>query len=567
MRLFSELKRRNVLRMAVLYVVAAWLIMQVAEVVISLGNLPHWIGPAILGLLAVGLPISLVFSWFYEITPEGLSREKDVESAESITHVTGQRLNFLVISLLCAAVILFAYDKWWMAPQSDGSIAVLPFVDMSPEHDQQYFADGLTVELLNALSRNTDLRVIGRTSVFQFKNHEGDFESIGRTLGVGTILEGSVRIAGDNMRIATQLVDADKGHTLWSANFDRELSNVLQVQDEITKAVVDALQVELLLKDQETVVQTVIPEAYRANQQGKYLQGLATVDSQNQAIEYFNKARQIDPDFAEPLVGLANANLMLALNMSAIDRSLGFKRAYGYVEEALGLDSNQADAYVARALIKQLQSRDYLGAEIDLKRALEIDPNNFTALRRLGTIHGYYGRFNDAMDAFQTIIEYDPLNTQTYSNYSMNALAAGDLDLAEQTIRKVLEFKPESTYANYQLSRVLLARGDVAAAKLANERETLPVWKTIGEGMIACKDGDRARAIEVAEHLTEQRELFNAAEIYGLCGDTDRVFELLNQAADAGDPALIEMRLSWQLSYLRDDPRWRQVLTKIGMTT
>jgi len=566
MSVVSELRRRNVLRMLVLYAVVAWLIMQVAEVIIGLANLADWIGPTVLGLLAVGFPIALIFSWFYEITPEGISLEKDVDSAESITHVTGRRLGFLVISLLCAVVILFAYDKWWITRPTELSIAVLPFTDMSPQHDYQYFAEGLTVELLNTLSRNTDLRVTGRTSAFQFKDHDGDFRTIGKTLGVGTILEGSVRVAGDNMRIAIQLVDADDGHTLWSANYDRQITNVFQVQDEITRAVVDSLQAKLLKGEAAPTRRKVISEAYRANQQGRYLQGLFTIESQNQAIEYFNKARQVDPAFAEPLVGLANANLMLALNLAAIDRNLGIGRANGFLEEALRLNPNQAEAYVARALIKQIKSRDYVGAEIDLKRAVEIDPYNTTALRRLGTIHGYYGQYDEAMDAFQAIVDRDPLNTRTYSNYSMNALAAGDIALAERTIKKVLKFKPDSTYANYRLSLVLLAQGDIAQAKSANEREILPVWKTVGEGMIACKEGDRERAVTIAESLIEQHEIFNAAEIYGLCGDTEKVFELLNQAADASDPALIEMRLSWQLAYLRDDPRWHQVLAKIGLT-
>ena len=565
MRLVFELRRRNVLRMAALYAVAAWLIMQVAEVLIDLAKLPDWIGTTTLLLLAVGFPIALIFSWFYEITPEGISLEKDVDPEGSITRVTGRRLDLIAISMLCAAVILFAYDKWWITPPTELSIAVLPFADMSPQQDQQYFAEGLTVELLNTLSRNTNLRVTGRTSAFQFKDHEGDFRAIGETLGVGTILEGSVRTSSDDMRITTQLVDADEGHTLWSANYDRQITNVFQVQDEITGAVVEALQAKLLKGEQAPTGRNVDSEAYKANQQGRYLQGLATVDSQHQAIEYFSRARQIDPAFAEPLVGLASANLMLALNMSAIDRNLGFDRASGFLEEALRLNPDQADAYVARALIKQIKSRDYIGAEIDLKRAVEIDPNNITALRRLGTIHGYYGRYDEAMDAFQTIIDRDPLNTQTYSNYSMNALAAGDIALAERAIKKVLEFKPDSTYANYQLSRILLAQGDIAQAKSANERETLPIWKTIGDGMIACKEGDRERAVAIAEGLIEQREIFNAAEIYGLCGDTEKVFELLNQAADASDPALIEMRLSWQLAYLRDDQRWHQVLAKIGL--
>ncbi len=149
MRLISELRRRNVLRMAVLYAVAAWLIMQAAEVVIGLAHLPDWIGTTTLGLLAVGFPIALIFSWFYELTPEGISLEKDVDRSESITHVTGRRLDFIVISLLCAAVILFAYDKWWMDGPPEKSIAVLPFTNMSGDPQQEYFSDGISEELLN----------------------------------------------------------------------------------------------------------------------------------------------------------------------------------------------------------------------------------------------------------------------------------------------------------------------------------------------------------------------------------------------------------------------------------
>ncbi len=166
MRLISELRRRNVFRMAVLYAVAAWLIMQVAGVLIDLAKLPDWIGTTILWLLAVGFPIALIFSWFYELTPEGLSLEKDVDRSESITHVTGRRLDFIVISLLCAAVILFAYDKWWIGGPPEKSIAVMPFENMSADPDQEYFSDGISEELLNLLSKIPQLTVISRSSAF-----------------------------------------------------------------------------------------------------------------------------------------------------------------------------------------------------------------------------------------------------------------------------------------------------------------------------------------------------------------------------------------------------------------
>lgn len=208
MSIFSELKRRNVLRMAVLYAVVAWLIMQVAEVVIGLANLPEWIGPTILALLAVGFPIALIVSWFYELTPSDISLEKDAAAEEAITQVTGRRLDFLVISLLCAGLILFAYDKWWIGPPPENSIAVLAFENMSDDAEQEYFSDGLSEEILNLLAQTKSLKVIARTSSFLFKNKDVDIATMAAQLNVRHILEGSVRRSGNRVRITAQLIDA-----------------------------------------------------------------------------------------------------------------------------------------------------------------------------------------------------------------------------------------------------------------------------------------------------------------------------------------------------------------------
>jgi tetratricopeptide (TPR) repeat protein len=216
-------------------------------------------------------------------------------------------------------------------------------------------------------------------------------------------------------------------------------------------------------------------------------------------------------------------------------------------------------------LIKQINFRDYVGAELDLKRALDIDPKHITALRRLGTIYGMQGRYQEAMGTFQKIIDRDPLNTPTYSNYSYNALAAGELPVAKEMIGKVLEFSPDSIFANFQLARVYMAEGDLAEARLAIEREPHPVWKNIGLGMLSCMEGDKETGTSIADDLIEQREIFNAAEIYNLCGDTEKVFELLEQAASDRDPALTEMKLSWAMTPLREDPRWQNILEVMGL--
>jgi len=247
--------------MAVIYVVAAWLIMQVAEVIIGLANLSEWIGPTILALLAIGFPIALIFSWFYELTPEGISLEKDVEATESITHVTGRRMDFIVISLLCAGLIMFAYDKWWIGPPPEKSIAVLPFTNMSADPEQEYFSDGISEELLNVLAKLPGLRVAARTSSFQFKGRNEDIAEIAAALNVAHILEGSVRKSGNKLRITAQLIKADDGFHLWSETFDRELDDVFAVQDEIAGAISDALKVKLALAAGETVFPRVIKAA------------------------------------------------------------------------------------------------------------------------------------------------------------------------------------------------------------------------------------------------------------------------------------------------------------------
>ena len=570
MSFFAELKRRNVIRVGIAYSVTSWVLVEVSSVLFPTFDAPEWAMRAVVLLLIGGLPIALLVAWMFEITPEGIKKEDGADTTDEALFKarTARKADLAIMAVLGLVVTYFVVEKIWLSGVVRGNmnaIAVLPFTDMSPRRDQQYFAEGLTVELLNMLSRVTNLRVTGKTSAFQFKDYEGDFNSIGETLNVDTILEGSVRTVDNNVRITTNLIDAEEGHTLWSANYDRQLNNIFQVQDEIARAVVKALEARLLDSEEEPTDRVVIAEAYTAYQQGIYLQGQLTVDDQQSAINYFQQAITKDPAFAEPLVGLADANLMLALNMVAIDRDEGIGKATGYLDQALRLDSDLADAYVSKALIKQINFRDFFGAELDLKRALEIDPKHITALRRLGTIYGRQGRYDEAMGMFQKIIDRDPLNTPTYSNYSYNALAAGNLPLAEQMIGKVLEFSPKSIFANFQLTRVYLAKGELAEAKLAIEREPHPVWKNIGLGMIACMEGDNAGGTSIADELIEQREIFNAAEIYGLCGDTEKVFELLQQAAEDRDPALTEMQLSWALTRLRNDPRWIEILKVMGL--
>ena len=566
MSFFEELKKRNVIRVGIAYLVGGWLLVEVASAL-----MPDCERLFVL-ILVSGLPVALLISWLFEVTPEGIKKEDHVDTPDEASFKARRtrKMDIAIMLTLGLVVAYFVFEKIWFSDivrNNNDAIAILPFTDMSPRRDQEYFAEGLTVELLSMLSRVADLRVTGKTSAFQFKDFRGDFSTIGKTLNVGTILEGSVRAIDDNVRITTNLIDAEQGHTLWSANYDRQLTNIFQVQDEIARAVVKALEAQLVEASDEPTDRVVDPDAYTAYQQGAFLQSRLTVEDQQSAINYFKQSISKDPSYAEPLVGMASANLMLALNMVAIDRDTGIGEATGYLDQAIRLNPELPDAYVAKSKIRRVNFRDLVGAEMELKRALESDPNHIAALRSLATIYATQGRYDESMGTLQKIINRDPLNTPAYSNYSYYALAAGDLTVAEEMIGKVLEFSPDSVFANFQLARINMAKGDVAAAEKANQLERHPVWKNIGEGMIACIKGDKEAGISIADELIEQREIFNAAEIYNLCGETEKVFELLQQAASDRDPALTEMQLSWAMTSLREDPRWVEIVEMMGLTS
>jgi TolB-like protein len=297
--------------MVVLYVLAAWLVMQVAEVVIGLANLPDWIGPTLLAVLAVGFPIALVISWFYEITPEGLALEKDVPEGASITHVTGRRMDFIVIAVLAAGLILFAADKWWPRGPMELSIAVMPFANMSGDPEQEYFADGISEEILNLLAYIRPLKVIARTSSFSFKGKDADIATIAEQLNTRYVLEGSVRRGSDAVRITAQLIDAEDSTHIWSATYDRNYSAVdlLHIQSEVARAVTDKLRITLTGEDEARLakVPTENTEAYTAYLIGRQRLADRKVRELGEAAEQFARAIELDPKFAAAYSGLADA--------------------------------------------------------------------------------------------------------------------------------------------------------------------------------------------------------------------------------------------------------------------
>jgi TolB-like protein len=442
MRLVSELRRRNVLRMAVLYVIAAWLIMQVAEVIIGLANLPDWIGLTILGLLAIGFPIAITFSWFYELTPEGMKLEKDIDQAESITHVTGRRLDFLVISLLCAAVILFAYDKWWMPEPPAQSIAVLPFVNMSDDPGNEYFSDGISEELLNLLARIPQLIVISRSSSFSFRGKDIDIPSVAEQLNVALVLEGSVRKEGNRVRITAQLIDARSDSHLWSETYDRELENIFAVQDEISIAIVGALKKSLGL-EVEAAPQTIAAantEAYEAYLRGRYLVVQRTPAILERAIREFEKSIAFDPEYA-----LAHAELSIAILVLLVYDGQGaadaIARAALRAERAMALDPALAEAYAAAGLVLLMQDNPE-EARARFQQAIQINPNYSYAYLMMAQALDDLGLYAQAFPAFEMALSLDPLSIPAIANYGNALIQRKRLDDAARDSKKLTSMVP-----------------------------------------------------------------------------------------------------------------------------
>jgi len=449
MGLVSELRRRNVFRMAVLYVVAAWLIMQVAEVLIALAKLPDWIGSTTLILLAVGFPIAVIVSWFYEITPEGITLEKDVGSGEPITHVTGRRLDFLVISLLCAAVILFAYDKWWIGTPPEQSIAVLPFENMSGDPEMVYFSDGFSDTLTHALAQLNGLKVTAPTSSSHFQGQDIDARAIASQLGVANVLEGSVQRFGNKLRVVAQLIEAETGFHLWSETYDRDLNDIFAVQDQIAQEVVNSLKVTLLDNEEQRLAQRYQPtlEAYEQLILGQSQMSKPTADSLAVAEQYFKQAIELDPDYALAYVRLANTyNLQESYGGLLIEESLQLRQPL--VEKALELDPLSGEAHMAMAYFRNAQqlstpAEDYIGIEEEILKSLELIPNSAQAHEWYSEQLAYDGRFEEALAQIRLAAELDPMSPTIQTTLARSIWNAGRVEEAQTMVRRNVERTPE----------------------------------------------------------------------------------------------------------------------------
>lgn len=586
MRFFAELKRRNVFRFGAAYLVVAWLLLQIADTLVPALHLPAWVVTAVVLFLIIGFPLALVFAWAFEFTPEGLKRESDVRPSESGAHRTGRKLDFLIIGALAVALGYFAYDKLLLDPKRDAalvestkqevqeqaaiaaesqkSIAVLPFANMSADPEQEYFADGLAEELLNLLASIPELRVAARTSSFSFKNENIDIRTVAEKLNVEHILDGSVRKAGDTLRISAQLIEADSGYHLWSQRFDRKLEDVFAIQDEIAAAVVDALKISLLGEMPEA--KAINPEAYALYLQGEHFYERRTEEAIEKAVDAFQAALELEPEYAPAWEALGATYFMQAGWYR--DTHEGTALARAATERALALDDSFAEAHATMGWIRLYYDWDWQGANEAMQRALALGPGNVESLRGASELETVLGRFDEAIKLDRRAIELDPLNLGAHRHLGIVLMAAGRLEEAAATFRHVLDLDPQFPGIHWWLGLIFLLQNQPQMALEEMQQETEPPTRELGIVLTLSVLGRSAEADQALAFYVEEYNESAAsaiAAVYAWRGDADQAFMWFDTAYEQRDSTLAQILFFPLPASLKSDPRWPAFLDKMGL--
>jgi TolB-like protein len=578
--LLAELRRRNVIRVALLYGLAAWIILQVADVLVPALALPVSALRLIALLLILGFPLVVMFSWVYELTPEGLKKQHEVDRSQSITHETGRKINYMIGALAVLAIIVVAVERFIPrtppAPSAEDaaaeslsakSIAVLPFADMSAGKDQEYFADGLSEELLNLLAKLPELRVIGRTSSFQFKGRNEDLRVIGEKLNVAHILEGSVRKSGEKVRISAQLIRAADGSHLWSQTYDRTLDDIFVVQDDIAGEVVKALKLTLLDSTSVTRSRPVDPEAYNLALQGRFFVERRGQKDLERAAELFRQSAERDPGYAPAWAGLSEAYIQQA-NTGLVQVADHFRRAREAAEKALALDPQLADAHLALGWIHNRYDFDWEAADSSFRRALELEPGNAMALRRAGAQSLTLGRIKESIDLANKAIERDPLRPGSYVNLGLNLLADNRDAEAEAAFRKALELEPDGVALHQLLGLALLLQGKTDAALREGRQETDEVWRLLNLSLVfhaLGRRGESDAALAALKGKFAAGGAYQIAEVHAFRGEADLAFEWLERAYTQRDGGIAEIKGDRLMRGIVGDPRYKAFLKKLKL--
>ena len=488
-----------------------------------------------------------------------------------------RRLAFVSGAALTAmlAVVAAVASGFWLGrsgknaqfPPDKASIAVLPFTDLSPEKNQEYFSDGLAEQLLNGLAKIPALRVAGRTSSFWFKNKTVDCRTMGAKLNVATLLEGSVRKQGNRARIAVQLIKAADGFELWSESYDREMNDIFAVEEEIARAVTAALKVKLLAEKPAPAAESTNAEAYNAYLQGVYFLERANKENLEKAADYFEQAIELDSRYAPAWVALAEAHISQA-GSAYISVDEGFRKARDAVARALALDANSGAAHACLGEIRMLHDWDWTGADESYRRALDIEPGDAGAIRAAGSLARYRGQLDKALALYRRAVAIDPLHANGHKNMGMILYYAGRQDEARLALEKALEFNPGMSFAHALIAQVDLAQGRMQEALAEAVLEKHPISRLVAMALAyhavgRRKESDASLAELIATYRSEAP--YQIAEVSAFRGETDHAFEWLERSYIERDGGLTEVKSDPLLKSLRGDSRYVAFLGKMRL--
>ncbi len=580
---FAELKRRNVYKVAVAYAVVGWLLVQVTTQVFPIFEIPNWALRLIVLAIIIGFPIALVMAWAFELTPEGIKRTEDVDLAQVRTKA--HAWIYIVVVGAVVSISLFFIGRYTVGNKTtprlsetaigssipQKSIAVLPLLNESGDPRDEYFSDGLSEELIAALGQIRDLKVIGRSSSFRFKDRKEEPKTIGEKLGVSTLLEGTVRKQGDKVRIVAELINAADGTELWSRIFDRELKDIFAVQAEIAKAVAASLELTLLgIKDAvATNASTKSVEAHNAYLQGHFYFARRNVEDYRKAITFFDQATRLDPDYALAYAERSEVWTFIG-DLNTEQKKDAWAAAKRDAEKAVAVGPNLAEAHAALGWVRFFTEWKFAEGLAELRRAKELAPANPTANDLLARVLVYLGQIQEGEKLARQAIELDPLAYLARGNLARILLAEGKLDEADAAARKSAELQPAAAGSHRWQVVVAVQRGDGETALREAQLEPDEGYRRFELALAQCVRADREAAdAALADLIANFRNqlAYQIAEIYAVRGETDKAFEWLQISLDNHDTGLLSLLIDPLIRGLRGDPRYKSMLEKIGLPT
>jgi len=580
---FTELKRRNVYKVAAAYAVVAWLLMQVASQIFPFFEIPNWVVRLVVLLLILGFPVVLIIAWAFEVTPEGIQRTEAADAA-------GQRSRgvvwiYIVLTGAALSVGLFfvgRYTAGHATPRHDASparteaataipqksIAVLPLVNESGDPKDEYFSDGLSEELIAALAQISGLKVIGRSSSFRFKDGKEEPKTIGEKLGVSTLLEGTVRKQGDRVRIVAELVNAADGIALWTRTFDRELKDIFAVQEEIARAVAESLRVTLLGSNDRSAERAApnSVEAHNAYLQGHFHFQRRNLEDFRKAVSYFDQAIRLDPDYA--LAYAERSEAWSFIGDLTGQRATAWPTAKSDAEKAVAIAPALAEAHAALGWVRFFIDWKFAEGLSELKRAKELSPANPTANDLLARVIVYLGQVDEAERHARHAVELDPLSVTAQGNLGRVLFVAGKLDEADAVARKAAELQPAAAGNHRYQVHVAVERGDGETALREAQLEPNEGYRRFELALAHYVRGDRAAAdAALADLIANGRDqlAYQIAEVYAVRGEKEKAFEWLQISFDNHDTGTLTLLIDPLLRGLRDDPRYKNLVAKLGL--